>query len=237
MSAPKRAQRVRWGLVQSWDPRAHVRGTKQPKKMLFGCLSSSPASPGAVCEAPKGDLGQAGGTPKARLEERSQRGASCRASMGEGAPWGRCVPKPCSSCGCSPSWWARRERDLRGLGAGQTLEGSHLPQFRGLESTWSSSGHPCICSPTPDPLRAAPLPCYGPPHALLWGQVPSPCPPSPIGVPILPAPASAGWGIRANPGAGSSEPLSSPLCSRSAALQSVCKAVQSVYAAGPGPGD
>lgn len=154
------------------------------------CLDVCPASPGAVCEAPKGDLGQAGGTPKARLEERSQRGASCRASMGEGAPWGRCVPKPCSSCGCSPSWWARRERDLRGLGAGQTLEGSHLPQFRGLESTWSSSEHPCTCSPTPDPLRAALLPCYGPPMPCFGARSPPRVPPAPWGSPscrLLPA--------------------------------------------------
>lgn len=60
-------------------------------------------------------------------------------------------------------------------------------------------------------------------------------------LPILPAPpespTSAGRVIRTNPGAGFAEPLSSLLRSRSAAVQSVCKAVQSVYAAGTGPGD
>lgn len=196
---------------------------------------TSVQQPSKPWRSSKRGLGQAGGTPKARLEERSQRGASCRAphSVGEGAPRGRCVPKPCSSRGCSPSWWAQRERDPRVLGTGQPLEGSHLPQFKGLESTRSSSAAPRPQTPSGLPH----CPATSPPHAQLWGQVPSPCPPSPMGVPILPAPASAGRGIRANPGAGSSEPLSSLPCSRSAALQSVCKAVQSVYAAGPGPGD
>lgn len=136
----------------------------------------------------KRGLGQAGGTPKARLEERSQRGASCRAphSVGEGAPRGRCVPKPCSSRGCSPSWWAQRERDPRGLGTGQPLEGSHLPQFRGLESTQSSSAAPRPQTPSVLPH----CPATSPPMPSFGARSPPRVPPAPWGSPscrLLPA--------------------------------------------------
>lgn len=128
---------------------------------------TSVQQPSKPWRSSKRGLGQAGGTPKTRLEERSQRGASCRAphSVGEGAPRGRCVPKPCSSHGCSPSWWAQRERDPRVLGTGQPLEGSHLPQFRGLESTWSSSAAPRPQTPSglPHcPATSPPCPALGP---------------------------------------------------------------------------
>lgn len=97
-------------------------------------------------------------------------------------------------------------------------------------SNWGSVAAP---PPAPCPGQGTQRRARSPPHIQVGGggtELPiPPAPPEP--------PASVGWVIRTNPGAGSPEPLSSLPRSRSAAVQSVCKAVQSVYAAGTGTGD
>ena len=89
--------------------------------------------------------------------------------------------------------------------------------------------------PHTPPLLPPPTPYSGPGGR---GRAnPLPTSPQPHGAGLSPPSHSTGWGIHLNPGVGSRKPLSSAPRSRSAVLQSVCKAVQSVYSAGPGPWD
>lgn len=143
----------------------------------------------------------------------------------------------------SPSHGRWIPRRCRGDGPGEKSlvsrsYGAARPQLR-CPVSWQrlhliSPGMPPPChTPAPCPGQGTQGRARSPSHTQRGGDgagIPtSPAPPEP--------PASAGLVFRTNPGAGSAEPLSSLPRSRSAAVQSVCKAVQSVYPAGTGPGD